>query len=235
MELYKYIKVEIDRHICKVVLARPEKRNAFTPTMVNEINHVFQRVNGDDAIKVVLIEAEGPVFCAGMDLKTFEDAGLDEVNPTIINENISLGEVFERLYKPSIAIVEGNVIAGGFLITLGCTYVFATPDVKFRLPELDLGIFPFQVMASLLKIMSEKQVLQLCLDTGYFDFERARNLGLVDGILDRKELDVLIGSFENKSVRALKEGIKSLRAIKSIPAQDQFTYLKEVLDNLKRG
>lgn len=235
MELYKYIKVEIDRHICKVVLARAEKRNAFTPTMVNEINHVFQRVNGDDAIKVVLIEAEGPVFCAGMDLKTFEDVGLDEVNPTIINENISLGEVFERLYKPSIAIVEGNVIAGGFLITLGCTYVFATPDVKFRLPELDLGIFPFQVMASLLKIMSEKQVLQLCLDTGYFDFERALNLGLVDGIMDRKELDVLIGGFENKSVHALKEGIKSLRAIKSIPAQDQFTYLKEVLDNLKRG
>ncbi|MDR2281985.1 MAG: enoyl-CoA hydratase/isomerase family protein [Sphingobacterium sp.] len=235
MGLYKYIKVEIDRYICKVVLARAEKRNAFTPTMVNEINHVFQKVNVDDAIKVVLIEAEGPVFCAGMDLKTFEDAGLDEVNPTIINKNISLGEVFERLYKPSIAIVEGNVIAGGFLIALGCTYVFATPEVKFRLPELDLGIFPFQVMASLLKIMSEKQVLQLCLDTGYFDFERARNLGLVDGILDRKELDVLIGSFENKSVRALKEGIKSLRTIKSIPAQDQFTYLKEVLDNLKRG
>ncbi len=234
MEGYKYIKVEIDDYICKVVLARPGKRNAFTPTMVNEIHHVFQKVNGNDSIKVVLIEAEGPVFCAGMDLTTFEDTGLDELNPNIINENISLGEVFDKLYKPSIAVLEGNVIAGGFLIVLGCTYVFANSDVKFRLPELDLGIFPFQVMASLLKIMPEKQVLQLCLDTGYFDFERARDLGLVDGVLDRNELGILIGSFENKSVRALKEGIKSLRAIKSIPAQDQFTYLKEVLDNLKR-
>lgn len=232
---YRYIKVERAEHVCKVILARPEKRNAFTPTMVNEIYHLFQEINSDDTLKVVTIHAEGPIFCAGMDLKTFEDPTLDESNPNIVNKNISLGEVFDSLQKPSVAIVEGNVIAGGFLIILGCTYVFANKDVRFRLPELDLGIFPFQVMASLLKIMPEKKVLQLCLDTEYFDFERALNLGIVDAQLDMDKLNALITSFKNKASLALKEGIKSLRALKSIPAEEQFTYLKGILDNLKKG
>lgn len=232
---YKYIRVDKDRFVCKVILARPEKRNAFTPTMVNEIYHAFQVINKDDTIKVVLIEAEGPIFCAGMDLKTFDNPVLDVVNPDINNQNISLGEVFDSLLKPSIALVDGNVIAGGFLIVLGCTYVFANPAVQFKLPELDLGIFPFQVMAGLLKVIPEKQVLQLCLDTAYFGFDRALKLGIVDGELDRKYVDALVASFANKEVSAMKEGIRSLRKLKSIPVAEQFTYLKGVLDSLKKG
>lgn len=230
---YKNIKVEKDGFKCDITLVRPEKRNAFTPTMVNELDHAFRDVNEDELIKVVIFRAEGPVFCAGMDLKTFEDDTLAYMNPQIENKNISLGEVFDGLLKPSVAILEGDVIAGGFLIILGCTYVFGRKDLKFRLPELNLGLFPFQVMASLLKVMPEKKVLQLCMDTEYFTIEKAIDLGIVDGFLETGEADQIINSFAAKDTKALKKGIYAMRKLDSISPPDRFTYLKGILDTLK--
>lgn len=230
---YRYIKVSKEDFKLTVTLNRPEKRNAFTPTMVNEIHNAFTVANEDDTIKVVIIKAEGPVFCAGMDLKTFENRTADTLNPAIKNIDISLGEVFDKLYKPSIAVVEGNVIAGAFLIALGCTYVFCNPEVQFRLPELALGIFPFQVMASLSKVMPEKKVLQLCLDTDYFDATKAISLGIVDDYIDNEKIEKLINSFQNFKISPILAGFKSLRALNDIPQQERFSYLKSVLDNLQ--
>lgn len=230
---YRYIKVEKDRYKFILTLARPEKRNAFTPTMVNEIAHAIADANADAAIKIVLVKAEGPVFCAGMDLKVFEAPELDVINPEITNRNISLGEAFDHLEKPSIALVEGNVIAGGFLIVLGCSYVFCKREVQFRLPELAIGIFPFQVMASLLKIMPEKKVFQLCLETGYFDAQKAKELGIVDGFLEEESIETFITSFENINVQALQSGIQALRQLQTLSKEEQFSFLKECLDRLK--
>lgn len=230
---YKYINVVKDEFKFILTLNRPEKRNAFTPTMVNEIHHAFTEANNDESIKIVLIKASGPVFCAGMDLKTFENPDLDTLNPAIINKNISLGEVFDNLLKPSIAIVEGNVIAGAFLIILGCSYVYCKPEVQFRLPELALGIFPFQVMASLLKVMPEKKVLQLCLETTYFDASKALELGIVDGFIDEEKMDSFIESFRELRTRALTAGIRALRDVQEVKKSDQFTFLKASLDRLK--
>src|SRR5690606_13150160 len=146
-------------------------------TMVNEIAHAIDRINGDSEVNLMVLKAQGPVFCAGMDLKAFSDPSQDVANPDIINRDISLGQVMRTLLKPSIAVLQGDVIAGAFLLVLGCSYVFASREVRFRLPELDIGIFPFQVMESLLRVMPEKKMLQLCLETDYFDVHRAIALG----------------------------------------------------------
>lgn len=231
--MYQYIKVVKEDYTYTVTLSRPEKRNAFTPTMVNEIYYAFQQANLDESIKLVLIKAEGPIFCAGMDLKTFENPHLDRINPAIINQNLSLGEVFDSLLKPSIAIVEGNVIAGGFLIVLGCSYVFCRRDIQFRLPELELELFPFQVMASLLKVMPEKKVLQLCLQTEYFNTEKAKEYGIVDGFLEETNLESFISSFSNKSTKAMSEGITALRYLPQVNYSERYQFLKKILDRLK--
>lgn len=230
---YNYIRVEQDKFICTLTLNRPEKRNAFTPTMINEIHHAFLKINTDDKIKLVLIKAEAPTFCAGMDLKVFKNQERDLNNPSITNTDISLGEVFDKLNKPSIALVEGDVIAGGFLIILGCTYVFCKPETRFRLPELALGIFPFQVMASLLKVMPEKKALQLCLQTEYFDAATAIEMGIIDDYLEESKVNELIHSFENVDPIALTEGIKAMRDIQDYKRSEYYDYLKRILEQFK--
>src|SRR5690606_1498265 len=230
---YQYIKVNRIDFRLEVTLARPEKRNAFTPTMVNEIAHAFQSVNDDDGIKVVMLKAEGPVFCAGMDLKIFQDVDLDMPNPQIKNKDLSLGEVFASLHKPSIAIVEGNVIAGAFLIIAGCTYVFCSENVQFRLPELNLGIFPFQVMASLIKVMPEKKMLQLCLHTDYFSAREAMEYGLVDGLLEKIDTEEFLAKFKEISSSAVVAGFKAARGLPSVASEKRYGFLLKSLHELK--
>lgn len=230
---YNYIKTDKKEHQFLLTLARPEKRNAFTPTMVNEVAHALETANNDPMIKVVLLKAEGPVFCAGMDLKAFQNPDVDVANPAIENRDISLGEVFERLTKPSIAIIEGDVIAGAFLFVLGCTYAYSRREVRFRLPELALGIFPMQVMASLLKVMPQKKVLQLCLNTDYFSSNIALQYGIVDGFLEETDVDGIIASFADVRVEALQEGIAALRDLEEVAPKDRFAFLKERLERLR--
>ncbi|RZF60314.1 enoyl-CoA hydratase/isomerase family protein [Sphingobacterium corticibacterium] len=230
---YQYIKVNKMDFRMEVILARPEKRNAFTPTTVNEIAHAFQNANDDDSVKVVVFKAEGPVFCAGMDLKTFENEDLDISNPLIENKRISLGEVFAGLYKPSVAMVEGNVIAGAFLIIAGCTYVFCSENVQFRLPELNLGIFPFQVMASLIKVMPEKKMLQLCLHTDYFSAREAMEYGLVDGFLEKIDTEGFLAKFKDISSSAVVAGFKAARGLPSVASEQRYGFLLKSLHELK--
>lgn len=230
---YKYIRLTIEQKLATLTLARADKRNAFTPSMIDEVAHAIDQINQDSHVHVVLLNAEGPVFCAGMDLKTFEDPALDVLNPKIQHDDRSLGEVMQGLLKPSIAVLQGDVIAGGFLFILGCSYVLAAEHVRFRLPELDLGIFPFQVMASLARVMPQKKVLQLCLDTNYFDVHRAMQLGIVDGLFDQQVVNQKIEYFQEVNVDALMAGISALNELAEIRPSAQYEFLKQRLNVLK--
>ena len=231
--VYNFIKTTIDAHIFTLTLDRDSKRNAFTPTLVNEVAHAIALVNSLKEIKLFVLRANGSIFCAGMDLKVYQNPELDEFNPTIENKDISLAQVMDTLEKPSIAILEGDVIAGGFMFLLGCTYVFAKKDIQFKLPEIALGIFPFQVMAGLLRIMPEKKVIQLCLDPTSFSAQQAISYGIVDAILDHEKLKVLMDSFANKSTEAMQAGIRASKELRSMDDNLRYSFLLKALTALK--
>ena len=230
---YNFIKTSIDHHIFKLTLARPEKRNAFTPTMVNEISHAIIAANENKNVRLVLINAEGPVFCAGMDMKTFENPELDSLNPEIQNQKISLATAIGQLNKPSIAIVEGDVIAGGFLIVLECTYIFAKKEVKFSLPEVKRGIFPFQVLASLIKYMPQNKALDLCITAKEIAGLEAKELGIVYGFLEEGKTDELIEAIIKNAPNAIHSGFKALKNLETLNEEDRLPYLLQALEDLK--
>lgn len=233
---YNFIKTSKEENIFKLTLARSEKRNAFTPTMVCEIAHALALADEDKSVYLIEIYAEGPVFCAGMDLRAFQDSSQDCLNPQIPTDpNLSLGSVFESLITPSLCIIEGNVYAGGFLIFLGCTYVLAKEEVKFVLPETQIGVFPFQVMASLLRHLPESKVLKLCIDPSAFTFQKAKKWGLVDAVCN----DENILSYRNRilsgSPYAISMGIQALKEIENISKDEQHSFLKNRLEKLKKS
>lgn len=231
---YNFIKTSIEEAVFTIKLNRPEKRNAFTPTMINEIADAISVANTNDLVKIVVFKAEGPVFCSGMDLKVFKDHSLDTFNSKMKQENISLGEVMERLQKPSIALLEGDVIAGAFLLIANCTYVFSNKNVRFRLPELEIGIFPFQVMASLLNIMPEKKMIQLCLETDYFSVDKAIEVGLVDGYLEDIDLNIIYKRFINFDSKALMAGLFAAKELAKVRKEDHYDFLLKSLHKLKK-
>ena len=231
--IYNYIKTAIEGHIFTMTLDRASKRNAFTPTFVNEVAHAVAHANSLRQIKLFVLRANGPVFCAGMDLMVYQNPEHDEVNQAIENVEISLAEVMDNLEKPTIAILEGDVIAGGFMFVLGCTYVYAKKEIQFKLPEIALGIFPFQVMAGLLRIMPEKKVLQLCFDPTSFSTEQAIEYGIVDEILDEQKLNKLLDSFADKSTQAIQAGMRALKDLRNMDESTRYSYLLKSLASLK--
>ena len=230
---YNFIKTRLENHRFYLTLARPEKRNAFTPTMVNEIYHAIQEANRNPEVRIVIVNAEGPVFCAGMDLKAFNDPSKDLPNPEIVNIDISLGEVFHLLNKPSVALVEGNAYAGAFLILLECTYVFAQPQVMFALTEVTIGIFPFQVLHSLLRIMPQNKAMDLCISGTPFSAVKARELGIVYDFLEEEKVEELINKITANAPLAISKGYEVMRKLPEIAEDKKFEYLLEVLQELK--
>lgn len=230
---YNFIKTRKDGYVFTLTLARPEKRNAFTPVMVNEMDHALKGANADKEVRVVVIEAEGPVFCAGMDLKAFTDPAADRPNHGLEIRDISLGEVMAQLNKPSVALVEGHVVAGGFLIVAECTFVLARPEAEFSLPEVKIGIFPFQVLASLLKILPEKKALQLCISGEPFSARQALEWGIVDELLEEGTAERLISRLAGNAPLAVTRGFEALKALGGVKPADRFSYLKAELDRLR--
>ncbi|MFZ4261449.1 enoyl-CoA hydratase/isomerase family protein [Sphingobacterium sp. HJSM2_6] len=231
--LYKLIKTEVQNHVYYLILNRDEKRNAFNLRMLEEIAQALKEAAQNEDVKVLVIQARGKVFCAGMDLKGFhESSSADE---RAESDQLSLAALLDQFNKPSIAVVEGDVIAGGFLFILGCTYVFARKNVRFKLPEIELGLFPFQVMAGLLRVMPEKKALQLCLNTEYFNVEKAISFGIVDTELDRQSLDELIASFANLDLLAVVAGFKATKELRTMEYSKQYDFLLSCLNQLKEN
>lgn len=236
MEKLNFIKVHVEGHVFNLTLARSDKRNAFSPTMVSEIAYALNLANSNPDVRLVQIEAEGPVFCAGMDLKAFEYPTLDIGNSAIPKVEKSLAEIFACLDKPSICVVRGDVIAGGFLIALSCTYLFALPHVRFSLPEVKIGLFPFQVLALLTEYMPERKAMDLCISGRSFSAEEALKREIVYGILDAEEtvlIELKRTILENAPL-AISRGFVALRKLKEQDYDDKYNFLLESLADLRK-
>ena len=243
MEKLNFVKIQREQHVFVLTLARPEKRNAFTPTMVSEIAYALRLANEDPTVRLIQIEAEGSVFCAGMDLKAFEDPRVDNINPRIPKVDKSLAEVFAELNKPSVCVVRGDVIAGGFLIALSCTYLFALPHVRFSLPEVKIGLFPFQVLALLLEYLPERKAMDLCIRGSSFSAEEALTKGLLHAILDDQEgeLKALKATIVDNAPLAISKGFIALRKLRQKAEGEKYSFLLSELallretDDFKEG
>jgi enoyl-CoA hydratase/carnithine racemase len=202
--------------------------------MVNEISHAIEEANKDKTVRLVMINAEGPIFCAGMDMKTFENPALDILNPEIQNQHISLASAISQLNKPSIAIVEGDVLAGGFLIVLECTYIFAKKEAKFSLPEVKRGIFPFQVLASLIKYIPQNKALDLCITAKEITAVEAKELGIVYGFLEEGKPTELMKAIIENAPKAIYAGFEAIKNLGTLTEKERLPYLLQALEDLKK-
>jgi enoyl-CoA hydratase/carnithine racemase len=238
---FQLIKTKQECNLFTITLNRPEKRNAFTPTMVHEIAYALAYAHFSNDIWCVLLEAEGTVFCAGMDLTIFQNPALDVKNGTLPLplKEITIGDAFKYLEKPCIAKVEGNVLAGGFLFIGGCTFVVAIEEVQFGLPEVKRGIFPMQVMATLLKIMPQRKVLEMCILGKNYAAHEAYNLGLVTHLSSKENINndtnSLINSILENSPFAIKKGFEALNKLQNLPENEQHQYLIKILQEIRNS
>jgi enoyl-CoA hydratase/carnithine racemase len=241
LTIFKFIETEQAGHVFFITLNRPEKRNAFTPTMINELAFALAYADVQRDIWCVVVKANGPVFCAGMDLAVFQNPEMDIINSSLPEPNkaVTIGNALRLMNKPVIAKVEGDVYAGGFLIVGGCTFVVAGEDVEFSLPEVKRGIFPMQVISTLQDLMSPKQALRLCILGEPFSARAALNFGLVTHVAASGKLNerlaTLINSILANSPFAISRGMETFRALPDIPDYAKFGFLADQLTKIRKS
>tara|TARA_B100000768_G_scaffold85173_1_gene80516 strand:+ start:1824 stop:2663 length:840 start_codon:yes stop_codon:yes gene_type:complete len=225
-------------YVFNVILNRPNKKNALHPQMINEIAFVFQYVSLNNNLRALVLKANGDVFCSGLDLKAV--AGNVEKNNSTVpkpNSKILISEIFNKLYKPKICQLEGDVYAGGFLLIAGCNYVVSVDGIKFGLPEVKRGIFPMQVMESLSKVMSVRNVIDWCVRGYNLDVKKAKKWGLVSKIVNQAEIESVVSKWLNEvtsnSPIAIKFGLEASDKINSSELNHE--YLSKMLDKVLKS
>ncbi len=231
-QTFAYLEVEEAENVLTLTLDRASKKNALHPQLVNEIAYALHHAHFSKHIWVVVIQAKGNVFCAGADLKAM--AGIIEPNDSTVpkpNDEVLIGELFNKLYKPTIAKVTGDVYAGGFFFLAGCNIVVAQDNVKFGLPEVKRGIYPFQVMAALLKVMPARKVVDWCIRGYNLPVQQALQYGLVSEVQAVADMDSavqkIIAELKENSPSAIRYGLEAYDKIQ--PSAAEHKYLHDLL------
>ena len=195
---FQATKLDIANNIMTITLNRPEKKNALNNVMMNELNYSLAYAKQERSIRVVVIAAEGDVFCAGADLTRAEsESNVPKIEGV---DDISLS--LRHLYKPVICKIQGPVLAGALLIITNATHAIAVKDAKFSAPEIHRGLWPFMVMAGLFRVMPKRIGLDFIMRGQPIDSKKAENWGLINKSVDKKDLD--------KNVNALAEELANL-------------------------
>lgn len=210
---FHFLKIEEENGIFYLTLNRANKKNALHPQMINEIAFCFNYISKNESIRLVIIKSTGDTFSAGADLKALKN-NIEPHHSSIPepSKKIIIGNLFNSLYKPKLAVVQGNVYAGGCLIVAGCNYVISFDNITYSLPEVKRGIFPLQVMESLSHIIGLKKTIDWCIRGYKIDTNKAFSWGLVDEICKDDEVEKSINnwicSFSENSQRAIEFGLK---------------------------
>lgn len=233
----RYLEVVQKGHILTMTLNRPEKRNAFNPLMADEIAFTLEYAGLHDEIRCLVVKAAGPVFCAGADLASFAgNNGNDTRSVPVPRHPVNLGDAFASLHKPSIAQIEGPVLAGGFLILAGVTFAYAVPEARFSLPEVKRGLWPMQVMASLSKILPSRRVLEMCITAKTYSSGEALDMGLLSRVAGKddieKEIAALASEIAQNAPLAISRGMETFQSLPELPTSLTYRRLQEELNKL---
>ena len=180
-----------DAGVATVSLNRPDKRNALSIQLLDELLLVFDEIEHSDA-QIVILTGAGKAFCAGMDLEELKNL-IGKSHAESIEDSRRIARIFRRLYdfpKPTIAAVNGAAIAGGTGLATMCDFTLAVPEAKFGYTEVRIGFVPAIVSSILVWQVGHKVARDLLMTGRLFEAAEAYRLGLVNEVVAADQLMV---------------------------------------------
>lgn len=186
---YATLTLETRGEVATITLARPEKRNAISPAMIDELLAALDDIE-KGAARVAILTGAGKTFCSGMDLEALQSLAAQSPEQNL-EDSRHMARMFYRLYsfpKPLIAAVNGAAIAGGCGLATLCDFTLAVPGAKFGYTEVRIGFIPALVSVFLTRQIGEKRARDLLLTGRIIETEEAHRLGLVTEIVPAENL-----------------------------------------------
>ncbi len=219
---YKTVLYSESGGIATITLNRPDKRNAISYELIDDVIAALRQATASDALVVVLTGA-GSAFCAGMDLDNLKQL-LGRTPEQNLEDSRTIASLFRSLYdcpKPTIAAVNGPAIAGGTGLATLCDFTLAVPEAKFGYTEVRIGFVPGIVSSFLIGTVGEKRARELLLTGRIFSAEEGYRLGLVTEIVPADQLMRRAHALAAELMQNSPNSLKTTKALLSGYTKDQ--------------
>ncbi|HXR16191.1 MAG TPA: enoyl-CoA hydratase-related protein [Terriglobales bacterium] len=186
---YKTLHVATEAHITTITLNRPDKRNAISYELIDDLLAALEEIERSVSLVLILTGA-GKAFCSGMDLDNLK-ALVGRTPEQNVKDSEIMARLFRSLYdfpRPTIAAVNGAAIAGGCGLATLCDFTLAAPEAKFGYTEVRIGFVPAIVSTFLLRQVGDKHARDLLLTGRIIGAEEAHRIGLVNEVVPAEKL-----------------------------------------------
>ncbi len=211
--------------VVTLTLNRPEKRNAMTIPMLTALRDAFRELAAAENVRVVMLTGAGKAFCSGLDLKEMGLARRDDGSVEYPDIEDALHEL-EHCPLPTIAMIQGDAIAGGLELALHCDLRVAGTSARMGMPLARIGlVVPYALTQKLLDTVGTATTKELLFTGAMLDAESARRAGLVTRVVADADLAATtralaaeIAANAPLSIRTMKAAINEANAFRSLTA-----------------
>ena len=175
--------------IATLVLDRPRSRNALSSQTMAALQAEIDSIASDRSVRVLVIGANGPAFCAGHDMRELRADPTRESIEALFAQSGKLMLSLIRLPKPVIARVQGTATAAGCQLVATCDLAVASRDAKFATPGVDIGLFCSTPMVAISRNLPRKRMMEMLLTGDPIDAETAAEYGLVNRVVAPEDLE----------------------------------------------
>ncbi len=226
---YEKIRYEVaDNGVATITLDTPDNRNALSNELLTELTAAFEAARDDDAVRcVVLTSTHEKVFSSGGDLGGF---AADE--PLVhkhqgTDRSPRLFRLIGELGKPTLCAANGHVLAGALGLALACDLIVARAGVRFGTPEINVGVFPFMIMALIYRNVGRKKTNELLLLGEQISAEEAERIGIVNRVVPDAKLEQETMALAGKIASGPRVALRYMK--RNMNAAESGT-LKDLLD-----
>jgi enoyl-CoA hydratase/carnithine racemase len=225
---------QVSDGVAVITLNDPETRNSLSVEMLAGLHQAFSRAREEEQVRCVLLaSSHQKVFSSGANLTGFG------VEVPLVHKHfgskafVDLFKLITSLEKPTICAAGGDVLAGALGLALCCDLIIASENATFRTPEINVGVFPFMIMALIYRNVPRKTANQMLLLGERMSAEQALSAGIVNKVVPADQLEAAVGEWAHKlagkSPVIMRLGKEAMRRQLDMPLDDALDYLRSQL------
>ncbi len=223
--------------VATLTLNRPQARNALSIALMAALQAEFDAIAADPSVRVVVVAARGPAFCAGHDLREIRSNPGRDAYEELFSRCSDLMLAITRLPQPVIAQVHAIATAAGCQLVASCDLAIAAAGARFATPGVNIGLFCSTPMVAVSRNVPRKRMMEMLLTGETIDAETAVELGLVNKVVEDSQLVGEVARWSSgiasKSPLTLKIGKQAFYRQLDLPLEEAYRYAgKAMVENM---
>ena len=234
------IKEKSSKGVLRLTMNNLDQKNALSETMISILKDELEDASTDQSIRVIVLAANGNVFCSGHDLKEITSARENQDNGHVFFQRLfdhcsTLMQLIVNSPQPVIAEVDGIATAAGCQLVASCDLAIASTESKFATPGVNIGLFCSTPMVALSRNVQKKNAMEMLLTGDFINAKKAKEIGLINNVVEKEDLSeevkILAEKIASKSSMTVSIGKKAFYAQAEMDLSEAYKHTSKIMSN----